>query len=64
MGLPAQVLVRPQRSVVVMRYGRVVVMRQDQTSEVAVPLRNGGTYFLTPTPPPLTREGGNRERST
>jgi hypothetical protein len=46
-----------------MRYGWIVVKRQDQTSKVAAPLRNGGTQFLTPTRPPLNKEGGERERS-
>ena len=42
--------------------GVVVMMRQDQTSEVAVPLRNGGTYSPE-TRPGTCQEGGNANAS-
>jgi hypothetical protein len=39
----------------------VVMMRRGLSSEVAVPLRNGGPYFPE-TRPGTCQEGGGRER--
>lgn len=60
MGLPMQVLSSPPEERCCDRHGwAVVVMRQDLPIEVAVPLRNGGTYSPG-TRPGTYQEGGKR----